>query len=272
MKAYPILLTLMLSLLGIAVFESYALAAGGRVDITPRRVILSTRERAGEFTLLNRGTENSTIRVSIINYKQDENGVYETLDGPLNPAFDPEEVLRLSPRQFTLPVEGRQKVRFSIRKPADLPAGEYRFHLVAKRLAEFGPAAPTGEGEKSITMVPNIGAAIPVIIRHGETSTSVAITDARYTPSNPQQKPELSFTLNRTGNASAIGTAKVLWIPQSGSGEEIGIMTNLNVFTEIDRRFVKVNLKRAPTEPGQFRIVYLNDETKTPYAEISLQK
>lgn len=272
MKAPSILATLLIAILGILAFKTYAFAQNGQVDITPRRVILNARERAGEFTLLNRGNENSTIRVSIINYKQDEKGLYETLDGPLNPAFDPEEVLRLSPRQFTMPAGGRQKVRFSIRKPADLPAGEYRFHLMAIRMAEFGPTKPAAEGEQLIGMLPNIGAAIPVIIRHGETSTNVTITDLRYTPSNSQQKPEISFTLNRTGNASAIGTAQVLWIPDSGTGEEIGLASNMNVFTEIDRRFVNITLKRAPTEPGQFRVIYLNDETKTPYAEASLQK
>lgn len=246
--------------------------SGGRVDITPRRVILGPRDRSGEFTILNMSPQQqSLIRARLINYSMNEDGAYRKLEGPLNPVFDPEQIVRLSPRQFTLPPGGRQKVRFSIQRPADLPEGEYRFHILATRQSEYGPPAPVEAGERAVGVKPNIGVAIPVIVRHGNVTSGATLGDLAYTPSNKDGKPEISFTINRTGNGSTIGTATVLWLPAAGGGEQVGISSNLNVFPEIDKRNVRIALSKAPQGPGKFQVVYLNDETRTPYADATLQ-
>ncbi len=250
---------------------SVSYADQGRVDITPRRVIIDPRERSGEFTLLNMSDKESTIRVQIINYQQDDKGLYKELNGPLNAAFNPEEVIRLSPRQFTLPPGGRQKVRFSIRKPADLSDGEYRFHIMASRMADYGPPAPVGAGEQSISIKMNISVAIPVSVRHGHVESGATLSDLKLLANGPDNKPTLQYTINRTGNASTYGTSLVYWQPQGGKEEEISNITNMNVFTENTYRHASVPLKLLPQGPGTLRLVYMNDETKIPYAEEKLQ-
>lgn len=268
----PIILAVFLTLFAVFAWETDAQTLGGRVDITPQRIILGPRDRSGEFTLLNLNDYNSTIRVSLLNYRQNEQGAYETLEAPLNPVFDPEQILRLSPRQFTLLPSGRQTVRFSIRKPADLPEGEYRFHIQAIRLGEMGPPKQMAEGELGIGMVPNFGAAIPIIIRHGKTEAGATLSDLQYVASNEKGKPQLNLTINRSGNASTIGRAEAIWVPQSGNPEAIGTSSNLNVFTEVSKRYAKIQLSRAVEGPGEFRVVYINEETKAPYANATLQK
>lgn len=256
----------------LATFVCLAVAEA-RVDITPRRVILNPRDRAGEFTLLNMGDKEGTIRVAIINYSQDENGVYKILEGPLNPAFDPEALIRLSPRQFTIAPEGRQKVRFSVRKPADLPDGEYRFHLIATQLADQGPPTPElAAGEKKINVSTNVGAAIPVIVRHGAVEASATLSNPVYTESNKDGRPELKVDINRSGNASTIGTIRIYWSPAGGESQEIGYATNINVFNEITLRHVTIQLKDKAAGSGTFRVVYINDENGTPFAETQLQR
>lgn len=68
--------------------------AKGRIDISPRRIVMEPRDRSSEFTLINMGDEEGTFRVKIVYYKQDENGTYSKLDTPLNPAFDAEQIIR----------------------------------------------------------------------------------------------------------------------------------------------------------------------------------
>jgi len=209
--------------LGVFALDSYAQSSGGRVDITPQRVVLGPRDRSGEITLLNLGDAPGTIRVSVLNYKQDENGIYETLEHPLNPAFAPEQILRLSPRQFTLPAGGRQTVRFSIRKPADLPEGEYRFHIQAIRLMESGPPKPLPKGEKGAGMIPNFGAAIPVIIRHGQTSAQATLSDLQYVAMDEKTgKAAIKMDIHRTGNAGILGRAEAMWIPRHRQARSLG--------------------------------------------------
>lgn len=245
--------------------------AQNRVDITPRRVILEPRERAGEFTLLNLSQEPGTYKIEIVHNRQDDRGTYTKLDGPLNPVFDPATILRLSPRQFTLPPEGRQKVRFSIRKPADLPDGEYRFHIQTTRMAEFGPPEQADKGSK-VGMTMNIGTSIPIIVRHGNVEAGASLSDLQLIESNAEGKPELHFTIHRSGNASTIGTALIFWTPQGGADTKIGHLSNLNVFTENSKRFVIAPLSAQPQGPGTLRVVYQNDVTKNDYAEATLQR
>lgn len=259
-------------ILGLVLFEVTSYAAN-RIDIAPRRVILESRDRNGEFTLLNMGDQEGTFRVQIINYKQDEHGAYSKPGVPLNPAFNPEEVLRLSPRQFTLPAEGRQKVRFSIRKPADLPDGEYRFHIIASRLSDFGPPAPTDEGEKIVGLAANISTAIPIIVRHGQTRVSASLSDLGYVAANKEGKPEVKVTINREGNISTIGTITAYWTAQGSSQPvQIGLLSNMNVFTEISKRYVAIPLDAPLQGRGTLKVVYVNDITKAVYAETSIQQ
>lgn len=265
-----LLRALLISFLGLFLFNFTATAAE-RVDIVPRRLILEPRERAGEFTLLNRGDTTGTFRIEIISFRQNEYGVYEELKQPLNDAFDPEKVLRLSPRQFTLAPEARQKIRFSIRKPENLPEGEYRFHIRATRMSEYGPPAPVNDKASSVGMAMNIGVAIPVIIRHGQVQAGATLSDLAYNPSGQDGKPALTFTLNRTGNASILGTATAIWQPAGGQPQQIGSMGNLNVFTENAYRKVSMPLNMPITRSGTIQLTYTNDENKTVYAEASLQ-
>lgn len=252
-------------------FQTASLAQS-RIDITPRRVVIEARERSGEITLLNLGNDEGTFRIALLNYRQGEDGVYTRLESPLNPIFDPEQVLRLSPRQFTLPSQGRQKVRFSIRKPADLPDGEYRFHILATRMADFGPPSPIGQGEKVAAMATNIATAIPVIVRHGQTQVSATITDLSYMPANAEGKPEAKLTINREGNISTLGVLKAYWTPAGGQPQDVGTLANMNVFTDITKRFVAMPLKISLDGPGTLRIVYTMDKTQEIYAEASLQR
>lgn len=246
--------------------------AAERIDIAPRRIILEPRERSSEITLLNLGDKDGTFRIEILNYRQDENGTYTRLDAPLDPAFPPEDILRLSPRQFTLPSGGRQKVRFSIRKPAELPDGEYRFHILATRMSEFGPPAPVGEGEKDVGMIMNISTAIPVVVRHGSTNVTATLSNLHYVAANADGKPEMKFTINRTGNISTIGSIKAYWQAPGSEAVEIGGVTNVNVFTEISQRHVAIPLKTALQGNGTIRVVYMNDQEQAPYAEASLSR
>lgn len=255
---------------------SFALAQQGalrRVDLAPKLVVLEPRDRAGEFTLLNLGNEAGVIKAEIINYRQASDGTYERLDGPLNPVFDPEQIIRLSPRQFTLRPEEVQKVRFSVRKPADLPDGEYRFHIRALRLAEQGPEKLSEKGVNTKVAM-NFGASIPVVVRHGAVSVEVSISGLDLVPANAEGKPELRFTINRGGNASALGKLTAMWEPAGGTPAEIGVMHHMNVFTDITARQVAMPLRFIPQGPGVIRLTFVRDydRSNAVYAETTLQR
>ena len=234
--------------------------AMARIDILPRIVVLNDRERSAEITVLNLFNQPSLYRLSMIHYRQNPDGTYETLETPLSPDFDPETIVRLSPKQFQLTGGGRQKIRMSVRRPADLPEGEYRFHLLAKRFesADANNSDLNTEGAK-INMKMNVAVAIPVIIRNGAINVQAAITDARYiSPSESiDNRNEMSVTVNRQGTSSSIGELSIYQ-----GDERIGYVSNFNVFPEITSRTIAVPLARDPRGQGQVRIVYTDLDDK----------
>jgi len=68
----------------------------------------------------------------------------------------------------------------------------------------------------------------------------------------------MKVTITREGNAGTLGILKIL----QGRGDDtirIGSIANMNVFTDINTRYVTVPLKEDPRGKGEIRIVYEND-------------
>lgn len=262
-------LILIFVLFSVGIFPAFN-GAQARIDIVPRKIIIENRERSGELTILNLTNQQSTFRMDLISFSQNENGIYTELESPLNPAFDPSTIVRFSPRQFTLPPGGRQKVRLSLRKPANLPDGEYRFHIKALSIAQPDPNLPSG-----VYMHANIGVTIPVVVRHGNTETRATLSDVKLVaPAKTERnRPELHLTINREGTESTIGTLEVFWQANGQKERKIGNMGNTNVFTEINQRFVEIPLTEMPTGTGKITVRYSKElDEGEIYDEVSLQR
>ena len=264
-----------LSILSICLvlFPAFAHA---RIDVIPRKIVMDARGHGAEITILNLFNEPGTFRVDLVSMRQNEDGSYTSLEAPLDENFDPEKIVRFSPRQFTLPADGRQKIRLSLRKPADLPDGEYRFHVKALRFANQSNEEP--EQGMRISMSMNVGVSIPVVVRHGELERSVArIECPRIIPVGESGKPELAATVKRIGDTSTIGSLEVLWEPAGyDEAERIGYIDNMNIFTDITQRYATLPLKYIPQGAGAIRLKYIdngNDRTKgTVFDEVLIER
>lgn len=230
--------------------------AQARIDIVPQKIIFDSRDRNAELTVLNLLDIGGLFRIELISFRQDENGIYQKLEQPLDLNFNPKDIVRISPRQFSIEPGGYQKVRLSLRKPSDLPAGEYRFHVKAIRLAqedERRSGDPNG-----VSVIANIGVTIPAIVRHGEVFSDATLENVQIiSPRNTKSgKPEMQLMIERTGNASTIGALEVFWREGAGQVEQIGRIKNMNIFTDIDRRNVTIPLIKMPEGPGIVQVRY----------------
>lgn len=246
---------LLLSFLLVVFALAAAPAHASRINILPNKILLQDRERSAELTLLNLTNKTTIARIEILSYRQKPTGEYETLGTPLNPLFDPESIVRLSPRQFTLPPGGRQKVRFSIQKPADLPPGEYRFHIkaISYDQEDFSVRRREVEGtQMQIKM--NLGVVIPIIVRHGEVASTAKLENVSIVP-DPQRGGAMGLKVDvvRTGVAGVSGKIQAF----NTEMREVGLLNNANVFTEIDRRTFIMPLKEVPT--GNIHLRYTED-------------
>ncbi len=75
-------------------------------------------------------------------------------------------------------------------------------------------------------------------------------------------KPALNLTINRQGLASTVGILEVLWVTPDNKAKQIGRIKNMNIFTDIDKRFVSIPLYEMPNGKGEIRVRYLDDVDK----------
>lgn len=242
----------------------FSVSAEARIDILPRKLLIEDRDRSGEITVLNMGDATQIIRVTLISYRQKEDGTYEKLEEtPLDPAFDPAQVVRLSPKQFSLPAQGRQKIRFTVQRPAGIPDGDYRFHVraVSYDSEDNANGKPTPIKGNGVSLKTNLGVAIPVIVRKGSLNTAAKIENVNLLSASQTEsgKPSLKFDVKRTGTASVMSVARIYWETAAEKQRQIGVVSNLNVFNELQVRSALVPLDMMPQGAGKIRVVLTNE-------------
>jgi P pilus assembly chaperone PapD len=116
-------------------------SAMGDLTITPWRIVFGPRDRSASVQLLNTSDAPKTYRMGWMILKATKDGRYIPVpyDKDKNKENDPHGVQNMvifSPRQVTIEPNGLQVIRLSLRRPADLPPGEYHAHMSMTRLAK----------------------------------------------------------------------------------------------------------------------------------------
>ena len=233
----------------------------GDLTITPWRVVFQTNDRSAAVQLLNTSDEAHVYRMGWLLLKATAKGGYEPVPYDRDKDKDPHSVPNmtvLSPKQVTIEPHGLQVVRLSLRRPADLPPGEYRAHMTFTRMAhdKHIPKDPNAKAV-SLALDVNLGFSIPVIVRQGEDK------DLKVDFFEPQLKQEKNYSvllleLTRVaGKFSTYGTIHAYWTPPKGGEKEIGMINNVALFPELKSRHIQVPITTKDNiVGGKIRVVY----------------
>ena len=264
-RVFVILLASLINLLGASSFV-IGQELGG-LAIMPTAVVFEGRKRNAEITLVNTASTPMTYRISFKNMRMLENGTFEDIEEPQDGELFADQLIRFSPRQVYLEPGVSQVVRLQVRKPADLATGEYRSHLLFQSV----PSATTGEDiekvllkedEISVNISMIYGVTIPVLVRHGELTASLSITDLTLNPSGHTNKHMvLSFSVQRNGNKSVSGEADVRFeSAQGGDKQLVGYVRGIAVLFPYPMRNVRIPLtlyeEAGELPKGTLQIIY----------------
>ncbi|RPF72276.1 fimbrial biogenesis chaperone [Aurantiacibacter spongiae] len=258
----------------------------GDVNLYPKRVVIDRRQRVASIGLYNRTADKGDYEISILDMLMGPDGNLYRLDNlPDGANADrlqaASSMLRYSPRRVELRGNEAQTVRIMARPPADLPDGEYRAHfqVISKpRDADQGLSiddavnglAASGQGI-GVSIRPRFGIAIPVIVRVGETTLDVSLSEPRLVETDAG--PAIALTINRSGTRSAFGD---LIVTAPGSDEPVAIARGVGVYPEVDTRDVLLGIDadfdRTLLRSGTtLTVTYLDDDV-TPGATLAMRE
>lgn len=239
--------------------------ATASLAIAPTRVVFEGRARTASVNLINNGSTAATFRISFERKRMTEDGGFENIKKPRAGELFADQMLRYSPRQITLAPGQSQVVRLMVRKPANLPDGEYRSHMLFREIPRDSGRSINVEKENnkklSIQIIPVVGLSIPVIVRQGKGQSEVKLTGLKLR--RAYQKPgagTVELTAVRKGKYSVFGDFTIV-LDRGGKAEElvVGKSNGLAIYTPNPRRKLQFNIqapKGVTLDSGTLRVLY----------------
>ena len=252
-------------------------ALGGLL-VAPTRLVFEGRQRTGQLTLVNTGSQIATYRISFVRLRMTENGGFSRVLETDSTEQFADTLLRFSPRRVELPPGVPQTVRLQLRLPADLPAGEYRSHLLFRAVPGSAPeeparAEPVTGVEMKLRAV--YGVSIPIIVRHGDLVAELTLSDPRVESAPDEDPPtRLAVTLNRSGNRSVYGDLTGVLVRNGQPDLVVGVAKGVAVYMPNTKRSCLLPVRLPPSLDPQARLRVRFDSapgvTKIPLAEASV--
>jgi hypothetical protein len=236
-------------------FSASFAIAGPNLVVHPTRLLFEKNSRSAQIDITNTGDQSATYRISIENKRMDEMGKFVPATKAIEGEHFASDMIQYSPRQVELAPGAGQTVRISLRKPANLEAGEYRSHIAFQRLPDANStsvesAAKLSKNEIGIVLTPLVGVSIPLIVREGETSATIALKDLKFQPASKNEPATLAMKLERAGNRSIYGDLDVKLVKKDGGEEKVGTVSGIAVYPPNQTRQMKVVLR--PEEGSDF--------------------
>lgn len=238
---------------GALIFFLATLGAGSAfadLMINPTRIVFDKNQRSAQIDVINDGTTPATYRLSIVNRRMNEVGEFQAITTPGEGDKFADSMLVFSPRQIVLQPGSQQLVRIALRKPADLPVGEYRSHLAFEKVAD--PALTNAienqlkpqAGQLGVTIAALIGVSIPVIVRQGDTDATVSLSNiAVDAPKAAGQPATVLLQINRTGNRSVYGDLTATFKSATGAEQVVAQAGGVAVYVPNALRRVRLTVQ-----------------------------
>jgi P pilus assembly chaperone PapD len=238
------------------------LMAQGNLLITPHRVVFEGQKRVMEMSLANVGQDSAKYSISFLQYRTTDDGDYVEITTPDPGQRFADKNIRVYPRSVMLGPNETQVIKLQLTKTEQLEPGEYRSHIYFRAIPNQKALGEQDAKKDSTTITikitPIFGITIPVLIRVGESTTTVNITDLKI-ETTAEGINKLLFCINRQGNMSAYGDITVSHISQNGKETVIGLLKGVAVYTPNLLRRLKVDLENKSSvdlSKGTIRVLF----------------
>jgi hypothetical protein len=191
-----------------------------------------------------------------------DDGSYEVITTPDEGQFFADPYLRYYPRSVTIAPKKSQIIKMQFVKSGKMASGEYRSHIFFRAVPKVNPRGDkdvvTDSTPVSAKLTPVFGITIPVIIRVGESTTQVTLSDLSVEIVNDTM-PKFKLQFNRSGNFSVYGDMIVTYVPNQGKEIKVASVKGIGVYTPNTIRRFQCNLDNVQGinyKTGKLHVVF----------------
>jgi len=254
----------------VSLFSSTNLMAQGDLMIIPRRVVFDGSKRSHDLNLANTGVDTARYNISIVHFRMKEDGSFEEIAQPDSGEYFADKYIRFFPRSVVLAPNDAQTVKLQLTRTSQMAPGEYRSHIYFRAVPNV---KPLGEKEVlkdstsiSVKLVPIFGITVPIIIRIGESTARVSLSEGSLEMVNDTM-PVLKMAFHRTGNMSVYGDITVDHISSRGKVTRVGYIQGIAVYTPNAVRRFKLELDKTvgvDYSRGKLHVAYTSQSDTKP--------
>ena len=235
--------------------------AQGDLLLYPKRIVFEGSKRSQVLNLANSGKDTVRYLISVVQVKMNENGAFENISQPDSGQRFANKFFRFFPRNVVLAPNEAQSIKIQLINSNELETGEYRSHIYFRAEPDKKPLGEEMVGKDSavisVNLVAVFGISIPVIIRVGESTTQVRLSDVSLDMHD--SIPLLKVIFDRTGNMSVYGDISVDHISLQGKITRVGIAKGMALYTPNLSRNINLLLEKKPNvdfHSGKLHILY----------------
>ena len=264
---------------GALILFSITAKAQGNLLLYPKRIVFEGKKKSEIINLSNTGKDTVKYFISVVQSRMKEDGAFETIILPDSGQNFAGKYFRFFPRNVVLGPNEAQSVKIQLINTTGMEPGEYRSHIYFRSEPDKKPLGevetPKDSSSITVNLVAIFGISIPIIIRVGESTTQVSLSDAKFEMKN-DTIPSLNINFNRTGNMSVYGDISVDHISLQGKVTRIAIAKGMALYTPNHKRHFNLLLdKNAGIDyhKGRLHIAYTTqpDAKSVKIAETELE-
>lgn len=268
---------LFLAFLGVIFLVSLKSKAQGNLLLYPKRIVFEGSKKYQTLNLANSGKDSVRYLISVVQGRMNADGLFEIISQPDSGQHFADKYFRFFPRNVVLGPNEAQSIKMQLINTSGLESGEYRSHIYLRAEPDkrpFGEVEPDNDSTSiSVNLRAVFGISIPVIIRVGESTTQVSLSDVKFAFIK-DSIPSLKITFNRTGNMSVYGDISVDHVSLQGKVTRIGMAKGMALYTPNLVRHFNLLLdknRNIDYHNGRLRLTYTNQlDTKSVIAQTEL--
>lgn len=237
-------------LIAVILFFYHSMALS-KISVSSQRLFLDLKNKSTEFQVRNTSALDNNCKINFNHYRYDDRGDLFTYT---DPTFIPENsasnIIRFSPKRFTLLAKSSQKIRLNLRNKRDVTAQEYRTHMVV--VCEPLPTVNDkilSNKFANISIKPLLALNIPLVARPRKLNAKISIDNISEAPNNM-----LMFDIKRSGNRSIYGKVNVF----NEDNEIVTSSRSFPLYHETTSKPLSINLPKF--KGNTLKLEFVEDE------------